>query len=138
MIKQINAGIDQCHFGREFHVGGIHHISKQRKVILITVLHHGVVLVGQLHLFLLCLHLGVGGQQIGIACLYAVLHPFTCQGEGFLRLLMLHPCFADLVFILPKIAKAEFYTNPDEPHVDIAIFRNKVLRIWAKELILSH
>ena len=138
MIKQIDAGIDQCHFGREFHVGGIHHISKQRKVILITVLHHGVVLIGQLHLFLLCLHLGVGGQQMGIACLYAVLHPFTCQGEGFLRLLMLHPCFADLVFILPKIAKAEFYTDPDEPHVDIAIFRNKVLRIWTKKLILRH
>ena len=51
---------------------------------------------------------------------------------------MLHPCFADLVFILPKIAKAEFYTYPDEPHVDIAIFRNKVLRIWTKKLILRH
>ena len=138
MIKQINAGIDQCHFGREFHVGGIYHISKQRKVILITVLHHGVVLVGQFHLFLLCLHLRVGGQQMGIACLYTMLHPFTCQGEGFLRLLMLHLRFADLVFILPKIAKAEFYTDPDEPHVDIAIFRNKVLRIWTKKLILRH
>ena len=113
-------------------------VPRRIQPVSYTHLHHGVVLIGKFHLLLLCLHLGVGRKEVGVVCLYSILHTLTSQGERFPRLPMLCTCLADVVFVLPKTAKAELYAYPDKPHVYIAILRDEVLCIRTKEMILCH
>ena len=63
-INHVDACIDQVQVGTQLHIAGIEHIRKQRKVIFVAVTGHAVILVGQLHAFLLCAKVGERSQEL--------------------------------------------------------------------------
>ena len=102
IVKHVDAGINQSHIGRKFHVRGIKHIGEQSQVVVVTVLHHRIVLVSKFYLFLLCANLYRTGQQIGIASLHTILNAFARQHHTLVCLGIFMLRLTDSMLVLPE------------------------------------
>lgn len=102
MIEYVNAGVGQTEVGVELGVGGIEQVGEQSQFVFIAVAYQPVVLVGQFHVFLLCLQVGKGCQEIDVVFLDGVVYLFEGQPVLFFGMCYAEPGLLHFMFVLEE------------------------------------